>query len=204
MNKTILRIIKNVSIALAIWGICYFAYSLATMENYKHGYVKGYNSAMDTVKVIRFPIINDCKITIHMAAFKLAKKETLENLMLTEGFSPVWYKCPSGQQTIGFGHALKPGDHLPGRITFEQGYDLLLSDFDQCLTRAEQLGFKHFQALAVAHALYCMGEVTVKKISNFEGQILKYNRYHCGGVMKHSTNLDRQREFELKIFKLQH
>lgn len=45
-----------------------------------------------------------------------------------EGFSPVVYVCPGGWRTIGYGHALKPGEAIAEPITEEQGRVLLSRD----------------------------------------------------------------------------
>lgn len=132
---------------------------------------------------------------------ELAYRDAIENLMLSESFVPSRYKCPSGSETIGFGHVIKSGEHFPEKINFRTGYQLLLSDFNGCLALSEELKYTGVQRVAVAHAIYCLGLQTVKKINNFEASILKYNHYTCNGVSKTSVNLDFQREFEYNLFK---
>lgn len=44
-----------------------------------------------------------------------------------EGFSPVPYRCPAGEVTIGYGHVIRPGESFT-RITQGAALDLLISD----------------------------------------------------------------------------
>jgi lysozyme len=37
-------------------------------------------------------------------------QEAIEEIKLSEGYRPTWYKCPAGVWTIGYGHAKLPGD----------------------------------------------------------------------------------------------
>ena len=45
-----------------------------------------------------------------------------------EGFSPTWYECPAGKQTIGYGHARLGGEVIDQPITREFGLALLRRD----------------------------------------------------------------------------
>lgn len=37
-------------------------------------------------------------------------QEAIEEIKLSEGYRPTWYKCPAGKWTIGYGHVKLPGD----------------------------------------------------------------------------------------------
>jgi len=45
-----------------------------------------------------------------------------------EGFSATVYPCPAGKPTIGYGHALKPGEAFPHPISQADATDLLAED----------------------------------------------------------------------------
>ena len=129
----------------------------------------------------------------------------IENIMLNEDFSPLAYNCAAGHRTIGFGHKIKAGESFREPMTFSVAYDTMKNDFSESIVIAKLYGFNRddSQQLAVAHAIYCLGQGTTKKIirKGFTKTILSYCNYQRDGKMIYNKRIWESREFELNLYK---
>ena len=129
----------------------------------------------------------------------------IEDIMMNEDYRPLAYNCAAGHSTIGFGHKIKAGEKFMEPMSFEDAYFLMNDDFDVSIVIAKLYGFKRddSQQLAVAHAIYCLGQGTTGKIidSGFTRVIMRYCYYRGKNGMVFNQRIKESREFELNLYK---
>lgn len=141
-----------------------------------------------------------------------------------EGFRSRPYRCPAGVLTIGYGHTngVKPSD----RVSKEQAFDLLLTDFVTCQSQL----FSEFdivdcmsknQIYALTDFVYNLGIGTLLRSSaapylrnyhsvslstrkTYDSSIvsclLKYNKYRIDGKLVVSSGLQKRRQWEVSLY----
>lgn len=148
----------------------------------------------------------------------------LRQVAAFEGFRSRPYRCPSGVLTIGYGHTdgVKPSD----RVSKEQAFDLLLTDFVTCQSQL----FSEFdivdcmsknQIYAFTDFVYNLGIGTLLRSSaapylkNYHSVssstrkqydsciikcLLKYNKYRKDGKLVVSPGLQKRRQWEVALY----
>jgi GH24 family phage-related lysozyme (muramidase) len=128
----------------------------------------------------------------------------INQLTKTETLSKYVVLCPAGNKTIGYGHKLNPLDDYT-TIGVNDAKSLLIADFEYCIRAAERFGYvkANNKQLAVAHAIFCLGEDRFMKFINkhsFFYEICQLNGYFCGNKFKQSKSIQDSRHFEIQLF----
>lgn len=154
----------------------------------------------------------------------LTLDEVLRHVASFEGFRSRPYRCPAGVLTIGYGHTqgVKPSD----RVTKEQAFELLCSDFLVCrsylLNKFDlincmnsnqiyaltdfvfNLGFGTLLGSTISNALADYHNATSQTLFNYDSDIvntlLKYCRYRKNGKLVVSSGLQKRRQWEASLF----
>ena len=140
-----------------------------------------------------------------------AAKEIIKHF---EGFSPVFYRCPSGWITFGFGslQSTYPDVKLP--VTREQAEEYLLKDmrkFERGIRRLITVPLSENQLAALISFTYNLGLGALQRSTlrmklnrgDYEGaadEFLKWDKARVGGVMRALPGLTRRRVAERNMF----
>lgn len=143
---------------------------------------------------------------------KEENKTEIYNLVLTEikraeSLQLKVYSCPAGYPTIGYGHALLPGETFT-EITEAQADSLLIVDFEKRLNYVpKEMAWN--KRLAIAKFIFNLGigyynnSKLKKRIvagKPIDDLIVKYCHYQKDGKYVKSNWLLQQRKFELKVY----
>lgn len=129
-----------------------------------------------------------------------------------EGFSPTWYKCPAGYNTIGYGERTYSGK----TITKEQAHELLknrLASLEHQIKPLLKKDINSSQMAALISLAYNVGFTGVKnstilRLANagekdqvkIRGAFNLWNKITVGGKKKESAGLTRRRNAETDLF----
>jgi len=131
----------------------------------------------------------------------------IEEIKRAENLSLTPYKCPAGHWTIGYGHALLPGERF-SEITEKQAEQLLIKDFNKRLAYLP-VNMQWNKRLAVAKFIFNTGigyynrsELKIKILAQepIDDLIVRYCHYKKNGKYVKSNWLVEQRNFELEIY----
>ncbi len=150
--------------------------------------------------------------------------EVLRHVAKFEGFRSRPYRCPSGVLTIGYGHT--HGVKLSDRVTKEDAFELLRSDFficqsyilnkfdlKDCMNTNQinaltdfvfNLGFGTLLGSTISNILdkYHTFSEPIRKKNDAEivSTILKYNKYRKNGKLVVSSGLQKRRQWEVTLY----
>ena len=107
----------------------------------------------------------------------------------------------TGLELVGFGHAVKNGEHF-NNLSYREAFDLLQVDYCKCIDIAIDAGYcmQDNKQLAVALMFYNMKQGSVKKILSNISNIDKYIYYTKDGKSRMSKNLINNRAFEKELY----
>ena len=139
-----------------------------------------------------------------------ADRDSLRLITSFEGFSPFVYKDIVGIDTVGFGHALKPGEHFPEPMTGYEAQTLLESDvalFQAGINRLVKADLTKNRFAALLDYTFNLGVYTLQKSSvlayvnakrhkEVPSRLILYDR--AGGRV--SNGLLRRREAEGTLY----
>jgi len=133
----------------------------------------------------------------------------LDEIKRAEGLELKVYLCPAGHPTIGYGHALLPGETFT-EITQEQADSLLIIDFEKRLDKLpKEMDWN--KRLAIAKFIFNLGigyynksklKQRILEDKPIDDLIVKYCHYKKNGMYVKSDWLLEQRKFELMIYKI--
>lgn len=139
------------------------------------------------------------------------KKQKIYNLVIleikkAESLKLKAYICPAGHITIGYGHALLPGETFT-EITERQADSLLIVDFDKRLKYVPEMAYN--KRLAIAKFIFNCGigmynksalKRRIMEQKTIDDLIIRYCHYKKKGKYVKSNWLLQQRIFELMIY----
>lgn len=135
----------------------------------------------------------------------------LKHIKNSEGFRAKPYVCTGGKLTVGYGHAIKPGeDHLKDGVTREQAEALLLNDVkiaEAAVSRAVKVPLTQNQVDALISFTFNLGAnnffkstllqmVNNRQFKNAADQFMRW--IHSGG--KETPGLVKRRKLEREMF----
>lgn len=158
--------------------------------------------------------INIMKIAQEYNYEKLYNK-VLTSIKSFEGLKLNTYLCPAGYKTIGYGHCIKPNEHISGSLTLAQADSILRADVDYAMMSILKL--KKFdkyrepeKVLALTHFVFNMGcgnfnkSILKEKVLNnkhIETEMLRWVHYKDNNQnVVTSQNLIKMRHFEIDLF----
>lgn len=133
-----------------------------------------------------------------------------------EGWVPRPYDDGVGVMTIGYGHAIKPGETFPDEITVEQGEELLRKDIsiaEKAVHDYVEVFINQYQFDALVSFVYNIGvgafksSTLLKKLNcgDFNGtreEFLRWNKGTIKGKKVELAGLTRRRQKESLMFDL--
>ena len=148
----------------------------------------------------------------------------LRQVAAFEGFRSRPYRCPSGVLTIGYGHT--DGVKTSDRVSKEQAFELLCSDFLRCRSyllnkfdlkdcmNSNQInaltdfvfncGIGTLLRSSAAPCLKDYHSASRETLSNYDYGIisclLKYNKYRKNGKLVVSPGLQKRRQWEVSLY----
>lgn len=137
----------------------------------------------------------------------------VESIKHQEGFMSTSYYCPGGILTIGYGHAIKPGEFFNEPMSEEEADRLLRQDLDSAIAFVRKsTNLEHIQLLAMGRFVYNVGSgnfyrSTLRQliIANepIDEEIIKWIHIRTDKGFYKSDWLLQSRQMELKLFKLE-
>lgn len=126
-----------------------------------------------------------------------------------EGFSPVPYRCPAGVMTIGYGHAIRPGETFT-RITEDQAEILLAADVikaEQAIDKYVKVPLTQGQYDALVSFIYNVGSgafsrsTLLRKLNrkDYSGAAGEFSRWVYANSRKLKGLINRRQE-EMEVF----
>lgn len=154
----------------------------------------------------------------------LSLDDVLLQVAKFEGFRPLPYGCPAGVLTIGYGHT--HGVKLSDRVTKEQAFELLRSDFllcqsyllnkfdiKDCMNSNQinaltdlifNIGFGKFLGSLISNILVDYPSLSASQRKRCDNEIistlLRYNKYRKNGKLVVSRGLQKRREWEKSLY----
>lgn len=140
----------------------------------------------------------------------------LELIKHFEGWVPHVYDDGAGIPTIGYGHALKPGEKFPNEITKEQGEELLRQDVaiaEKAVSELVTAYIHQHQFDALVSFVYNVGvgafksSTLLKKINEFDylgakAEFTRWNKATIKGKKVELAGLTKRRNKEAAMFGL--
>jgi len=133
--------------------------------------------------------------------------EVIEEIKHAEGLVLNKYKCSANQNTIGYGHWIRPGENYHV-ITEEKATELLIKDFKEAFSYTDS-NLPYNKRLAVAKFIFNIGigkynksklKTAILHGESIDNLIVQYCHYKSDGKYVKSDWLLNQRLFELKIW----
>jgi GH24 family phage-related lysozyme (muramidase) len=173
------------------------------------------NLAMTPSKKVVY--LQESKVTINIKEKKMydewnkAYNNLVDSIKLHEKYMSEPYKCPSGQLTVGYGHAIKVTDHFKYPMSEKTADSLLKSDLNVALEYVKKTTpLKHKQLLAMGHFVFCLGsgnfnKSNLKKVildkKPIDDELMRWVHIQTSRGKVTSTFLKRIRQMELELFK---
>lgn len=131
----------------------------------------------------------------------------IEEIKKAESLKLNLYKCPAGQNTIGYGHMLRKSEGFTS-ITKQQAEQLLIQDFYEVYNYLDK-SLSYPKRLAIAKFCFNIGigKYNKSKLKKYvdnkqpiDNIIVQYCYYKKNGKYVQSSWLLKQRKFELNIY----
>jgi len=134
----------------------------------------------------------------------------IDNLKESEGYKPNPYNCPSGYQTVGYGHKILKTDIINFPLSEIQATMLLRQDFDKCVTFVKNTTvLEDEKLLAMALFVFNLGGKNFLESQLYSNivagqpigdELLRFTHYRKDTAMINSKHLKQRRFTETLIF----
>ena len=123
-------------------------------------------------------------------------KEVIEEIKHAEGLVLNRYKCPANQNTIGYGHWIRPGENYTV-ITQEKATELLIKDFNEVFYYTDE-NLPYNKRLAIAKFIFNIGignynksklKTAILQGKPIDDLIVKYCHYKSNGKYPNTDTL---------------